>query len=128
MNDSKKTPPAPPDSPSPSLRPVIVTLLFLFLFYLFFNIAPKQQSSFEIPYSQFKSLVKQQRVAEVTLHGNVAEGKLFDPEPMGPNNTASKLFHTRIPEFGDQSLLPDLEAKGVKVNVGTPAGTATRAP
>ena len=121
MSDSKKTPPVPPDSPSPSLRPVIVTLLFLFLFYLFFNIAPKQQSSFEIPYSQFKSLVKQQRVAEVTLHGNVAEGKLFDPEPMGPNNTASKLFHTRIPEFGDQSLLPDLEAKGVKVNVGTPA-------
>ena len=121
MSDSKKTPPVPPDSPSPSLRPVIVTLLFLFLFYLFFNIAPKQQSSFEIPYSQFKSLVKQQRVSEVTLHGNVAEGKLFDPEPMGPNNTASKLFHTRIPEFGDQSLLPDLEAKGVKVNVGTPA-------
>ena len=121
MNNSKNTPPEPPDSPSPSLRPVIVTLLFLLLFYLFFTVTPKQGTSFEVPYSQFKSLVKQQRVAEVTLHGNVAEGKLFDPEPMGPNNTASKLFHTRIPEFGDQSLLPDLEAKGVKVNVGTPA-------
>ena len=121
MSDSKQSPQEDPQQPSPGIRPAIVTILFLLLLYLFFSIAPKQEAYYDIPYSQFKSLIKQQKVAEVTLRGNVAEGRLFDPEPLGPKNTSSKFFSTRIPEFGDQTLLPDLEAKGVQVKVGTPA-------
>ena len=118
MSDSKQSPQEDPQQPSPGIRPAIVTILFLLLLYLFFSIAPKQEAYYDIPYSQFKSLIKQQKVAEVTLRGNVAEGRLFDPEPLGPKNTSSKFFSTRIPEFGDQTLLPDLEAKGVQVKIG----------
>ncbi|MFQ5486949.1 MAG: ATP-dependent zinc metalloprotease FtsH, partial [Gammaproteobacteria bacterium] len=96
---------------------MLAALTFI-LFYTIFTNVPEQELRYEIPYSQFKSLLKEQRVEKVILRGNIADGQLFDAEPIGPQDAKSKRFRTRIPSFGDETLLPELEAEGVEVIVG----------
>ena len=118
--------PIPPQKPqAPSWIPYILAVFVFTLIYLMFIQAPQQEPTYEIPYTQFKSFIKQQRVKEVLLKGDVAQGTLYDAAPIGPNNATGTHFTTRIPSFGDDKLLPDLEAQGVEVNVGTPAGNNT---
>jgi len=79
--------------------------------------APQEEPIYEIPYTQFKTLIKQQRVDLVFLKGEIAEGRTYEPEPIGPKDSMGVRFRTRIPSFGDESLLPELEAQGVEVQV-----------
>jgi cell division protease FtsH len=106
--------------PPPWVPYALAVFLFV-IFYVFFVQAPQQEPRYDIPYTQFKSLLKQQRIEKVFLRGDIAEGQFYDPEPIGPDNATSKLFRTRIPSFGDETLLPELEAKDVQVNVGSTA-------
>ncbi len=76
---------------------------------------------YEISYSEFKSLVKQQEVAEVKLHGEIVEGILLRSLTIGPQEQKGERFRTRIPGFGDESLLPELEAAGVEIKVAAAA-------
>jgi len=124
MNDASPPPPDPkkpePQSPLPTLAPYIVAAVIFSLLYLFFIQAPqKKEPQYDIPYTQFKTLVKQQRVKKVLLKGEIVEGSLVSPESIGPNNAKSTQFRTRVPSFGDNALLPELEANGVQVDVGT---------
>ena len=116
------------DEPSPNNEikpppwvPYAITAFIFIVLYVFFIQPPQQEIRYDIPYTQFKSLLKQQRVEEVFLRGEIAEGQFYDPEPIGPENATSKQFRTRIPSFGDETLLPELEAQGVQVNVGSTA-------
>ena len=105
----------------PPWAPFALAALFFLTLYLLFAQVPQQEPRYDIPYTQFKSLLKQQRVEEVFLRGEIADGQFFDPEPIGPENATSKRFRTRIPSFGDETLLPELEAQGVQVSVGSAA-------
>jgi cell division protease FtsH len=71
----------------------------------------------EVPYSQFKSLVAEDRVQSVELRGSAVEGKLRDPAPLGKDGAQVTAFRTRLPAFGDDALLPALERAAVQVNV-----------
>jgi cell division protease FtsH len=113
----QRTPPTP--VPPPSLVPYVVAAALFLLLYLLFLRPPVQEARYEIPYSQFKSLVKQHQVQEVFLRGEIAEGRLYEPAPIGPEDATSRLFQTRLPAFGDDTLLPELEAQGVEVKVGS---------
>lgn len=125
MNDSPPAQTPPPQMPQPTWIPYFIAAILFIVFYLFFAQVPEEERRYEIPYTQFKSLLKQQRVEEVFLKGEIAEGQFFDPEPIGPQDAKSKRFRTRIPSFGDEALLPELEAQGVRVNVGAAAGEST---
>lgn len=105
----------------PPWAPYALAAFFFIMIYLLFAQVPQQEPRYDIPYTQFKSLLKQQRVEEVFLRGEIADGQFFDPEPIGPENATSKRFRTRIPSFGDETLLPELEAQGVQVSVGSAA-------
>ena len=99
---------------------VITILVIMTLFYLLFT--PQQQQApagkvHDISYSEFKSLVADGRVAHIELRGNIAKGKLFDPRKIGPQAETGMLFKTQIPAFGDEQLLPELEARNVDVRV-----------
>ncbi len=98
---------------------VIITLVIMTLFYLLFT--PQQQAPagkvHDISYSEFKSLVVGGHVAHIELRGNIAKGKLFNPRKMGPQAETGVLFKTQIPAFGDEQLLPELEARNVDVRV-----------
>jgi len=59
-------------------------------------------------------------LASVTLKGNQAEGTLLQATSIGPQQEMSRSFKTRIPDIGDESLLPALEAKRVEVKVLSP--------
>jgi cell division protease FtsH len=71
----------------------------------------------DIAYSELKTLVAEDAVAEVVLKGEQAEGRLRAPRPLGPDELDAQRFRTRIPAFGDPTLLPSLEEKGVRVQV-----------
>jgi len=128
MNDSSPPQPGPgpnsesqPQIPPPTWIPFVVSAVIFSLLYLFFMQAPEKEPRYEIPYTQFKVLLKQERVKEIILKGEIVEGRFYDPEPIGPENASAVNFSSRIPSFGDESLLPELEAQGVEVNVETEA-------
>jgi cell division protease FtsH len=124
MNESSSPPPDPkkpePKLPLPSLLPYIIAAIIFALLYMFFIQTPKNNEPlYDIPYTQFKTLVKQQQVKKVLLKGEVVEGTLLSPEPIGPKDAKSTRFRTRVPSFGDNALLPELEARNVQVDVGS---------
>ncbi len=108
--------------PDISIRPWIQLLVLAALLataYLFYSRAPTDgEPRYAISYSEFKSLVREKRVEKVLLRDGEATGQLFAEAPLGPQGEPGTLFSTRIPAFGDESLLPALEAGGVRVEVG----------
>jgi len=100
------------------MRYWIVVAIALLTLLVLQQISPVSTNTrYDIPYSQFKELIKQQRVSEVELKGPIAHGKLVELQPIGPNGESGQYFKTRIPEFGDDTLLPALENHNVKVTV-----------
>jgi cell division protease FtsH len=102
-------------------RKWIVVVLF-FAFAAFSLLTYQQQSGdkqpAEIPYTAFKSYVKQGQVMKLTLSGNLVVGEFADPQPVGFQKKLVLRFTTRIPSFGDPALLAALEAAGVEVRIG----------
>lgn len=112
-------------TPTALIVPYLVVVILLSLFYFLFYQKSPADPRYDIPYSQFKSYLEQERIASVVLSGDLAKGEFFDPEPIGPQGQSTTLFSTRIPAFGDESLLPALEQRGVEVKVQKPAGEAS---
>ncbi len=95
----------------------------------------------ELDYSTFRQRIAQDRVASVTLTGREVEGVLRPaarpeqagaeketgteqekPQPAGratgdEPDAAEPRFHTRVPAFGVDELLDELEAAGVRIDV-----------
>ncbi|WP_455234631.1 ATP-dependent zinc metalloprotease FtsH [Thiogranum longum] len=107
--------------PKNNLRVWAQLLLLAFMFalvYLFYTQGEQvRETVYSISYSEFKSLLQEGRVEQVVLAGNVARGRLFDAVPLGPQGEPGSRFTTRIPAFGDESLLPSLEAQNVQIEV-----------
>lgn len=99
---------------------VFIALMVAMLYFLY--VAPQQdiQKSYEIPYSQFKQLLTQGRVHELELSGHLASGTLVDPVALGPDRAMAKNFKTRVPEIGDEELMPLIKSQGVVLRVGPP--------
>ncbi|MGB5606229.1 MAG: ATP-dependent zinc metalloprotease FtsH, partial [Gammaproteobacteria bacterium] len=100
----------------PPWAPYILAAVVLALLYFSFQHKPPQEPSYEIPYSQFKALAGTGRVEEVLLRGYTIDGALHAPAEIGPQDEVARLFSTRIPSFGDDTLLPLLETQEVKVH------------
>jgi cell division protease FtsH len=118
MSENDKGTP-PPQQPSPYQRWLlyaVAVMIFTFFYLALFRMSAPQ-SGYSISYTEFKTLVKDKQVDKVSLSGDSAEGVLFQPKSLGPQGESTKFFHTRLPSFGDQSLLSDLEAAGVDVSV-----------
>jgi cell division protease FtsH len=97
-------------------------VLFLILILLPPLLLMRQAGGFEIPYSEFKALLRDRAVEEVELRGDVAEGRLREARPLGPQGEEGDRFRTRVPALGDDSLLPTIEETGVRLRVGEPDG------
>jgi cell division protease FtsH len=95
---------------------VIAMLSLVYLFY--FQGRMLTEPVYPISYSRFKALVEDGRVERVVLTGDAAKGQTFDTVSLGPQGELGTRFTTRIPAFGDESLLPALEAKGIQIEVG----------
>ncbi len=97
--------------------PLFVLLLYLFLFWN----PPEQRVSYEVPYSEFKQMLKKGEVAEVVLQGERVQGELHIPRVLAELAPPALHFTTHLPSFGDDELLPLLDQQGVKINIKAPA-------
>ena len=101
--------------------PPLVALLFLMgVVYLALQIGTtisEPQVSLEIPYTQFKTLSADGKVAEVILEDHGVRGTLVDPQVLKEGGRPVQMFETRMPEVGDSQLLPTLEKAGVVIRV-----------
>lgn len=125
MNQQTKQPPNP--SPEPNLfhHCILFTVALLLLLMLFRMVPFGEESSYNIPYSKFKNLVQNQNVVEVELKGKTVNGKLDHERSIGPNGESAKKFTTRVPDIGDEGLLPLLEKNGVVIKASPGSGDNT---
>jgi cell division protease FtsH len=121
MPEKPSNKPTPP-SPNFSWLSIVVVIALLVIAYLAFRPggffgAPAN----EIPYSTFKTQIAAGNVQDVILRGRLVEGD-FRSAPPGINTIQGKHFRTRVPVFGDDSLLPALQQHDVKVSVSEQSG------
>jgi cell division protease FtsH len=116
-----------PESQYPQKYPIpinwiIYATLIIMLIAFYYTLTQKTVTEpvFNIPYSEFKQLLNDGALVSVTLKGNQAEGTLIQATGIGPQQEMSKYFKTRIPDIGDESLLPALEAQRVEVKAFPP--------
>ncbi|MGW8227411.1 MAG: ATP-dependent zinc metalloprotease FtsH [Gammaproteobacteria bacterium] len=93
-----------------------IFMLFVLAVYTFQRF-PAEEKHYEIPYSQFKSLVADRKVAQVEFQGSQIKGRLVTPEALGPQGQLGQDFRTEVPAFGDDSLLPLLDETRTTVTV-----------
>ncbi len=116
MNASKET--GPNDRTRQWLILGVSTLFFLLVFYLLFvPHALFGPARYEVAYTQFKTLLAQDKVATVQLRGTEISAHLRTPQPIGPQGESAQDLLTRIPPFGDTELLPQLERRHVELVV-----------
>ena len=112
-----QTTPDKPDNRAMKWLPYwFIFMLFVLAIYTFQRFQPEVMY-YEIPYSQFKSLVTNQKVTEVEFQGKQIKGHLLTPEVIGPQGQQGQDFSTEMPAFGDDSLLPLLDEANVTVTV-----------
>jgi len=108
------------------LRYVVALVALVLLYHWLADISMRSlEPSYEIPYSQFKTFVHEGQVEEVRLEGKVALGRLSTPAAIGPQQAMASRFRSRLPDFGDESLIPTLEDQQVTLTVGEEAGKGT---
>ena len=111
-----------PQSPLSNWLPyLLIAALLVFVFYAF-QPGTLGEPSVEIPYSAFKAQIADNNVGEVTLRGNLVQGRFIGAASLGPGGEQVQGFRTRVPAIGDSELLPALEQHGVKITVGEEIG------
>ena len=116
-----------PEPQSPQKYPIpikwiinaILIIAFISLYYVLTQ-KTVAEAVFDIPYSEFKQLLNDGALLSVTLKGNQAEGTLLQATGIGPQQKMSRYIKTRIPDIGDESLLPALEAQRVEIKAFSP--------
>ena len=105
---------------------IIHAILIVVIIAIYYSLTQKTatEPAYDIPYSEFKQLLNDGTLASVTLRGNQAEGTLLQAAALGPQQEMGIHFKTRIPDIGDESLLPALEAKRVEVKALSPETSA----
>ena len=126
-NNTKKKPPTEQQSnPYPDwLRIVIFAFSFAILYYGLFSNPTPQGTIHKIPYSEFKTLLNEGRVVEVVIRGDEIEGTLNTSQQLAPKLESDNSFRSRLPDFGDETLIPALEAKKVKLTIEEARGEGT---
>ncbi|TPV47583.1 ATP-dependent zinc metalloprotease FtsH [Pseudarthrobacter phenanthrenivorans] len=85
-------------------------------FFLIFSFQDRASVPVTVPYSEFKSQVQSNNVAEVFSRGDTIEGKLRQERPLPATEGQPYTdFVTERPTFADDNLLSALEANNVTV-------------
>ena len=109
--------------PSFNWRPFALMAALFFLVYMVFQSGGFLRTpAHEISYSAFKEQIEADNVKEVTLRGREVEGTLLKAPASAPSTSQGTHFRSRVPDFGDETLLPALEKHGVTVTVGEEPG------
>ncbi|MBU5638784.1 ATP-dependent zinc metalloprotease FtsH [Geomonas sp. Red69] len=117
-------------------RPLLITALFVLLLDLFYGTMVKQtaERGAEITYSRFRAELAADNIAKLTLRGKSAKGQFRTAIKVPAATVEQKgqsvdvaTFSTTLPALEDPTLLPELSARRVDVNVisteGSPLGS-----
>lgn len=76
-----------------------------------------------MPYSTFLDQVDAGRIASVTFNGTAIQGRYKTPpdNPASGGAAPSDSFRSRVPDFGDPALIPELRGHSVAIVVQTPS-------
>lgn len=88
-------------------------LVALLAFFVFENVGGPAIA----PYGAFLDQLDAGNVASVTFQGTDVNGRLKRPL----ENSKSETFRSRVPEFGDSSLIAELRKQHVAIDVGAPS-------
>ena len=70
-----------------------------------------------VPYSTFLDQLEGGKVASVTFQGTEIQGRF----KKSADSTLPDTFSTRVPDFGDPALIPELRKQHVAINVSAPS-------
>jgi cell division protease FtsH len=105
----------------------IVLIGFLVVYYVVAAITLNNgKTAVQVPYSAFKTQVKQQNIKSITSKENQIEGE-FRHKIRYPDNkegVEASLFKTQRPSFANDNLQGELESQGVKIEA-KPPGSST---
>jgi cell division protease FtsH len=103
-------------APAPWVRlALLVAVLSLIAVFYFGN--RLVQPPVEVPYSELRQLLSTGQVAKIELAEDVVKATLVSPAPLGPQGEAVEQVQARLPPFGDERLLADVERHGVELSV-----------
>ncbi|MBJ6752633.1 ATP-dependent zinc metalloprotease FtsH [Geomonas anaerohicana] len=113
-------------------RPLLITALFVLLLDLFYGTMVKQtaERGAEITYSRFRAELAADNIIKLTLRGKSAKGQFrtaikvpaVSVEQKGQDVDVTN-FSTTLPSIEDPTLLPELSARRVDVNVVSTEGS-----
>jgi hypothetical protein len=93
------------------------------LLLLIFAIVELNGGTPAMPYGAFLDQLDSGNVASVTLQGTEISGRFKQPVVDTTSSDAAKRvdFRSRIPDFGDPALIPDLRKQQVAIDVRSPS-------
>ena len=95
--------------------PLILFALLILVPLLFSWDPPEPDVTPEVSYSEFKRLLDQDQVVEVTISTDSVSATLRRPQMLGETAQTSDKLRTTIPPIGDPELLETLEEKEVEI-------------
>jgi ATP-dependent Zn protease len=99
------------------LRPpvwIIGVIIVLLAAFAVFEMSDRPSAT---PYGMFLDQLDAGNVASVTFQGTDINGRW----KRAPDNAQSDAFRSRVPEFGDSSLVPELRRQRVTIDVVSPS-------
>lgn len=107
---------SPPDGRKRRFAPWVWLAVLYLGFFLVFSFQDTASAPAAVPYSEFKTQVQNNNIAEVFSHGDTIEGTLRKEQALpGAEGQSYTQFVTERPTFADDNLLGALEANKVTV-------------
>lgn len=101
------------------MRPPVWLLGVVVVGLVIFGIVESLGHTAPTPYSKFFDQLDAGNVASITFQGTEIDGHFKHPVASAASNGSAQqnAFRSRVPEFGDPSLLPELRKQHVEINV-----------
>jgi hypothetical protein len=99
------------------LRPPVWIIGIALLALLAFLVVERTGGPAITPYGTFLDQLEAGNVASVTFQGTDINGRF----KRALDNSQSDSFRSRVPEFGDSTLIPELRKQHVVIDVGAPS-------
>ena len=105
-------------------RPPVWLLAVVLLGALAYVVAKEAGRPAAMPYGAFLDQVEAGNVASATFDGTEVDGRFKHPlgKDLATGTSQRDAFRTRIPDFGDPALIPELRKVHVAIDVVSPAG------
>ena len=108
-------------------RPPVWLLAVLLLGALVYFVAKEAGRPVPMPYGGFLDQLEAGNVASATFYGTEIDGSFKHPlsDGLATGTSRRDSFRTRVPDFGDPALIPELRERHVAIDVSAPSQWAS---